>query len=461
MMETSILKRSVTATVMALALMVGMVPGHAQDAGDAAVQSEPSDQAAASAFLGRDPGELVVLGKTDPDVRKATALVNGDVITDTDLEQRLNLVVAANGGKIAAEERERLRLQVLRNLIDERLQIQEAKAKEISIEGKDVDETFGRVAKNFKRSPADFDAYLRERGASAGTLRQQIKAELAWNRLLRRKVEPFVNVGDDEVQQVISQLEKSKGQEEYRLGEIFLAGAGGADQAQMASAENIVKQVRGGASFVAYARQFSESASASAGGDLGWMRAAQLPETEQAAVAALKPGQISDPIRVSGGIAVIALVDKRRMLVADPENATLSLKQLSIEFKGNVTKADGDAAVARLTAATKNLGGCGRVEAVAKQIGAEASSNDALRLKDMPQALRDIVGKMRVGEATPPFGSGSEGVRVLVLCGRDDVQAPKMPTFDEVYSQMNDQRVGLAARRYLRDLRRDAIIDYR
>jgi len=444
-----------------VALVAGMTPGMAQDVpgGGAPIQSEPSDQPAP--FLGRDPQELVVLGKTDPAVRKATAMVNGDVITDTDLEQRLNLVIAANGGKVSDEERERLRLQVLRNLIDERLQIQEAKAKEITVENKDVDDTFGRVAKNFKKTAGDFDGYLRERGASATTLRQQIRAELAWNRLLRRKVEPFVNVGDDEVQQVIAQMEKSKGQEEYRVGEIFLAAAAGQDGAQMAVAQNIVAQVRQGGSFVAYARQFSESASASTGGDLGWMRASQLPETERAALAAIKPGQISEPVHVSGGIAVMALVDKRQVLVADPENATLSLKQMSLEFKGNVSQEMGQAAVAKLTAATKNLGGCGRVEAVGKEIGAQVSVNDSLRLKDMPDALRQLVAKMRIGEATPPFGSASEGVRVLVLCGRDDSAAPKPPTFDEVYSQMNDQRVGLAARRYLRDLRRDAIIDYR
>jgi len=455
------LKRDWTVGLALVALVAGMTPGMAQEVpgGGAPIQSEPSDQPAP--FLGRDPQELVVLGKTDPAVRKATAMVNGDVITDTDLEQRLNLVIAANGGKVSDEERERLRLQVLRNLIDERLQIQEAKAKEITVENKDVDDTFGRVAKNFKKTAGDFDGYLRERGASATTLRQQIRAELAWNRLLRRKVEPFVNVGDDEVQQVIAQMEKSKGQEEYRVGEIFLAAAAGQDSAQMAVAQNIVAQVRQGGSFVAYARQFSESASASTGGDLGWMRASQLPETERAALAAIKPGQISEPVHVSGGIAVMALVDKRQVLVADPENATLSLKQMSLEFKGNVSQELGQAAVAKLTAATKNLGGCGRVEAVGKEIGAQVSVNDQLRLKDMPDALRQLVAKMRIGEATPPFGSASEGVRVLVLCGRDDSAAPKPPTFDEVYSQMNDQRVGLAARRYLRDLRRDAIIDYR
>ena len=447
-----ILKRFLMAAVFAGALVQ---PVLAQDV------AETTDAPAPNSFLGREPNDIVVLGKSDPQVRKATALVNGDVITDTDLEQRLNLVVAANGGKVGDDERERLKLQVLRNLIDERLQIQEAKAKEITVEGKEVDDTFTRVAKNFKKAPSEFDGYLRERGASAGTLRQQIRAELAWNRLLRRKVEPFVNVGDDEVQAVIATLEKSKGQEEYRVGEIFLAAPASQDAAQMAVAENIVKQVRSGASFIAYARQFSESASAAAGGDLGWMRAAQLPEAERVALGTLKPGQVSDPIRVSGGIAVMALVDSRKVLVADPENATLSLKQISIEMKPGSVDADGRAAVAKLEAATKNLGGCGRADAVGKAIGAEVSANDALRLKDMPPQLRELVTKMRIGEATPPFGSLSEGIRVLVLCGRDDSAAPKPPSFDEVYSQMNDQRIGLAARRYLRDLRRDAVIDYR
>jgi peptidyl-prolyl cis-trans isomerase SurA len=453
------LKRIWTAAVVTAAWLASPALVSAQDAGTP-VQSEPSDQAAA--FLGSDQRDITVLGKSDPAVRKATALVNGDVITDTDLEQRLNLVIAANGGKVADEERERLRLQVLRNLIDERLQIQEAKAKEITVEKKDVDDTFTRVAKNFKRTPDNFDEYLRQRGASATTLRQQIKAELAWNRLLRRKVEPFVNVGDDEVQAVIAQLEKAKGQDEYRVGEIFLGAPAGQDTAQMATAENIVKQVRTGGSFVAYARQFSESASASQGGDMGWMRAAQLPQSERTVLAGLRPGQVSDPVRVAGGIAVVALVDKRQVLVADPENATLSLKQMSLELTGAQATPEGaKAAVAKLESAAHNMGGCGKVEAAAKTVGAEVSTNDALRLKDMPEALRALVGKMRIGEATPPFGSLTDGIRVLVLCGRDDVAAPKPPSFDEVYNQMNDQRVGLAARRYLRDLRRDAVIDYR
>ena len=69
---------------------------------------------------------------------------------------------------------------------------------------------------------------------------------------------------------------------------------------------------------------------------------------------------------------------------------------------------------------------------------------------------------MPIGASTPPFGSARDGLRVLVLCGRDDPPASAgVPSFEQVYSQLNDQRVNSAARRYLRDLRRDAVIDYR
>jgi len=411
-------------------------------------------------LAGRD--DLVVLAPADPAVRKATALVNGDVVTETDVEQRLSLVVAANGGRIGPEERERLRVQILRNLIDEKLQIQEAKDKDITVPDADVDETFTRVARNFKMNPEQFNQYLQERGASADTLRQQVRAELAWSRLLRRRVEPFVAVGDDEVNAVIKRLEESKGKDEFRVGEIFLSAAAETDAERMAVADNIVRQVRAGGSFVAYSRQFSESASAAVGGDLGWVRAEQLDERVRPAVEALVPGAVSDPIRVPGGIRIVALIEKRQILTADPLDATLSLKQITLALPAGSTEAQARAAGQRLAAATRGMGGCGRAEAVAKEVGAEVANNDQLRVRDLPPQLQRIVTNLRVGETTPPFGAPEEGVRVLVLCGRDETtMQAKMPSFDELQAQMNEQRVSMMARRYLRDLRRDAVVDYR
>ncbi len=415
------------------------------------------------ASLGLDLPELRVLGRFDPNVRKATAIVNGDIITDTDVEQRLALVLLANqGGRISDEEREILRLQVLRNLIDEKLQIQEAAQHDVRVPEAEVEQAFRRVAANFRQSPEEFEAFLRAGGTSPASIKQQIRGELAWGRLLRKRVEPFINVGDDEVTAIIRRLEQSRGATEYRVGEILLSATEETLPQTLADARRIVEQIRRGASFVAYARQFSEASTAAVGGDLGWVRAEQLSPALAPVVSALPRGAVSDPVVVPGGVAIVAVVDQRQVLSADPGDAQLSLKQLTIPFPEGISEAAARRLAASVQERTQAMGGCGRVDAVAKELGAEVVSNDQIRMRDLPAPLQEIMRRMPVGGATPPFGSQDEGLRVLVLCGRDDPPAQaRLPSADEIYGQLTDQRVNSAARRYLRDLRRDAVVEYR
>jgi peptidyl-prolyl cis-trans isomerase SurA len=354
-------------------------------------------QAAPRTFSANDLPEMVVLGDVDPTLRKAQAIVNGDVITDTDIDQRLGLVLAANGGRVADEEKQRLRLQIIRNLIDEKLQLQEAAENDIRINEADVTRSFERIAQNFKRTPAQFEIYLKGNSSSSNSLKAQIRAEMAWSRVLRRKVEPMVNVGDDEVQQVIDKLNAAKGKDEFHVGEIFLSATPETLDAVMQDASRIVGQVRGGASFVAYARQFSEASSAGLGGDLGWVRGEQLNSAVSTTVAALEPGQVTDAIPVTGGVAIMALIEKRQVLAADPLMAQLSLKQLTIPLKADTTEAQARAKVEEIGRLSQNMGGCGGVEALAQKVGGEVAFNDAVRMKDLPAQLQAILGRIDLG----------------------------------------------------------------
>jgi peptidyl-prolyl cis-trans isomerase SurA len=81
-------------------------------------------------------------------------------------------------------------------------------------------------------------------------------------------------------------------------------------------------------------------------------------------------------------------------------------------------------------------------------------------MRDLPQTLQQMMASMQVGQATQPFGSVDESIRTLVMCGRDQVD-PSAPSYDDVYNQLNEERVNMRARRYLRDLRRDAVIEFR
>ncbi|MCJ2179487.1 peptidylprolyl isomerase [Novosphingobium album (ex Hu et al. 2023)] len=408
------------------------------------------------------PDNVKIFGNDNPNVRRATAVVNGDVITGTDVDQRLALIIAANQGKISEEEMKRLRLQVLRNLIDETLQIQEAKASDIEVAQAEVDQSYARVAaQNFNQNTSAMDAYLKRIGSSPESLKRQIRGEMSWQRLLQRNISPFINVSDDEVNEMLARLKAAKGTDEYRLGEIYLSATPDARQQVYENASQIVQQLQQGGSFVAYARQYSQASTAAVGGDLGWIRLAQLPAELATVAREMQPGQLVGPIEVPGGFDILYLIDKRQVLTTDPRDAILSLKQISISFAKGTTEAQAGQKAEAFANAIKAAKGCGDVDNVAAGIGAQVVANDQVKARDLPGPIQNAMLQLSPGETMPPFGSVEDGVRILMLCGRDDPQqADQGPSFEQLQAQLEDDRINKRAQMYLRDLRRDAIIEY-
>nr|WP_226794467.1 peptidylprolyl isomerase [Altererythrobacter sp. CC-YST694] len=407
------------------------------------------------------PSSITMLGNSDPNLRKATAVVNGFVITGSDIDQRVALVLDANKEEPSPEELQRLKLQVLRNLIDETLQIQEAKALEIEVTKAEVDQTYERVAtQNFGQSKGELDAYLKKIGSSTGSLKRQIEGELAWQRVVQRNVQPFINVSEEEVKEVLERMKAAKGTEEYRLGEIYLAAATENEQAVAENARKIMEQLQQGGSFVAYARQYSQASSAAVGGDLGWIRPALLPAEMAAAARQMQPGQLVGPVKVPGGMSIMYMIDKRQVLTADPRDAVLSLKQISIKFAPGTSQEDFQAKVAQFNAGLARMKGCGTADPIAAEMGAEVITNDQLSARSLPDALAQGLLELSIGQYYGPFGTVDDGVRVLMLCGRDDPQTAEEPNFEKVMAQIEDERVNKRVQRYLRDLRRDAVIEY-
>ena len=438
----------------ALALLAGS-GAVAQDSGQA---DNPS--AANSTESLKLPENPQLFGKAMPSVVKATAIVNGDVITQTDVQQRLALLAIANGGQIPPDQLQPLSEQVLRNLIDETLEIQAAKQEKIDVKKADIDRTVQRVAESVKKNPDQLTAYLEANGSNIRSLRRQIEGEIAWRRLQQAKIEDSVSVGDDEVKAVLNKLNASKGTEEYRVGEIYLAATPATQSQILDNANKILAQLRQGASFAGYAREYSQASTAAVGGDLGWVRPEQLPAPLASALQQMQAGSISEPIPVAGGFSIIAVQDTRKILTPDPRDAVLTLKQVSITFPKGTTRDQAEPIVARFADAVKNIGGCGGAEKLAAEFHGDVVTSDQVKMRDLPAALQRLMVPMQVGQATQPFGSLEEGVRTLVICGRDEVQA-SAPSYDDIYNQLNEERINSRAQRYLRDLRRDAVIEFR
>jgi len=393
------------------------------------------------------------------DIARATALVNDEIITRTDIEQRLALFIASQRGvQIPPDEMERLRAQMLRNLIDETLQIQAAREKEIKVDQKEVESFYSRFAQSFGHTAKSFSDYLKTIGSSERSVKRQIMGELAWRELQRRL--PRVSPPQDQVNSILERMNATRGAPEYRVAEIYLQATPEQAATVRARLAQIIEQIRAGASFPAYARQFSQATTAAVGGDLGWVRAEQLPAELASVLQAMPVGAISDPIQVPGGFSVLLLIDSRQVLVANPRDAVLSLMQMSIDLPAGTTEAQARERADGLARATQAMGGCGGAPQAASAVGAELVSNDAVRVRELPPLLQQMLLGLGVGQATQPFGS-AERISVLVLCGRDDPKTAPTPTFASVSDALEEDRMNRQAQRFLRDLRRDAVIEYR
>lgn len=408
------------------------------------------------------PANLQIFGKVDPNIRKPTAIVNQSVITGTDVDQRVALILAAQTVKLSDADKEQLRLQVLSSLIDETLQIQEAKSHDVTVTKAEIDQSFDRIAKNFKKSAPDMRAYLRTIGSSDRSLRRQIEAELAWSRYLRRRIEPLVNVGDEEVASIIHRLEASKGKTEYHLKEIYFAAPPERQQAVLAEARGLFTEIeQGRRQFERIAQERSDASTRANAGDLGWVRPETLPDSIANVAERMQISEVVGPVEVPGGYSLLYLADKRQVLTADIRDSRLSLRQISVAFPKGTTQAEATPHVAEFAKLTQSIHGCGDVAKVAATMNAEVVDNDTTRIRDLPPALQEMMIKLQVGESTPPFGSVQDGMRALVLCGRDEPQGDQVPGMEQIRNQMEQQAVNLRAEHKLRDLRRDAIVEYR
>ena len=407
------------------------------------------------------PANVQLFGTPDGNVYRPTATVNGEIITATDVEQRIALVRMANNGEIPAEQATQIRLQVFGQLIDEMLQIQEARTAEIAPEDAEIDQEFARIAASLRLSPEQFGQLLTAQGSSVASMRQQIRANLSWQNLIQRNINPFINVSEEEVQAMLDRMQSNRGLEEYRVGEIYLPTTPATLQAQLETARRIIEALSTGeSSFQDQAQRLSQASSASVGGDLGWLRLAQLPASLAEAVQTMAPGQLAGPIESPGGISILYLIDKRRVLTADPRDAVLSLKQITLPFPAGTSPTRASELAGEFQTRTRSIAGCGNADAVAAELGAQVNSRDQLALRDLPPQLQETLAQMQIGQVTQMFGSPQTGVSVLVLCGRDQPAEAALPSAEDVADRIQQERVQRRAERFLRDLRRDAVIDY-
>lgn len=389
------------------------------------------------------------------------AVVNDDAISLTDLRDRTKLVVFSAGLPSTAEVRRRLTPQVLQGLIDERLQLQEAEANNVRVADREIQQFLSDMERRNKLPPGGLDGFLAQRGISRTTLLNQVRVNLAWRKLVQRRFQRQIDIGDEQVDETLRLIEAASGKPRYLVSEIFLAVDDLATEAQIRqSVERIIQELTNGARFDRLALAFSQNAAAASGGDLGWLVPGQLDERLEQVLALMRPGQISNPIRTASGYHLLALRDRQLAGGIPLDKVTVALKQIALKLPAAPTEDDLRAGLAAAEQIRTSGAGCDEIGASPLPGKAVVADLGRLKVSDLAGPLQQAVVGLTPGQISEPLRSQA-GIMMLMVCDRQAPPAASLPDREAVRDRLMREKLDLLARRYLRDLRRAAFLDVR
>ena len=233
---------------------------------------------------------------------KIIAIVNGEMLSSKDIEQRAKAFVMNTKIPFNTETKRMIIAKVIQTAIDEKLKIQEAAKQGIEITEKDIDSSVQHFEASNKIPAGELKNLLAKNGVSMKVFREQIKSDLAWIRVIKRQMSLDGDLTDKEVEDAIKESAKDMSTPKYMVSEIVIK------KPNAKNLEDLVANLRRDPRFELYAAQFSESPSASSGGNLGWLNAGQLIEPLNSKVLSMKDGEVSDPIQVGNDFYILKLV---------------------------------------------------------------------------------------------------------------------------------------------------------
>ena len=395
---------------------------------------------------------------------RIAAVVNGDVISSADVDNRARLFALSTGQSLSSEALARLRPQIVQQLIDERLRIQESQRRKIVIPDQQIATAIHDIEQRNNLPAGALRQKLAADGVSTRTLIDQIRAQLAWTQVLRDQLGDKVAVSDNEIDEQLRLVAQQVGKPEYRVAEIFIPIDDPANTANAQRfAETVINELHAGAPFPIVAAQFSQTQTALEGGELGWVQANQLDTEVAHLVAQMPPGAISNPIKVPGGISIIALQGKRE--VGRDLGTVLSIRQVFLPFTAPLNPQapteQQQQTLLKARAISASVTSCEQMEAAAKANNPNRPADPGeVRLESVnPPQFRQVLADLPIGKASQPL-VGPDGIGLVSVCTREQKNLAT-PSRQEIERKLVNERVELLSRQLMRDLHRQANLDLR
>lgn len=379
-------------------------------------------------------------------IEGVVAVVNDDPISFTDVRQRAQLLLLSLGGQQPTQEQiQQITTQALEQLIDEKLQLQEAAEYEVQVSDEDIASSIDRLAQQSGISRSDLLQSLIQSGVNPVSLEEQTRADIAWRRIMGGLYGSRIRISDNQVSEQLKRLLADAQKEQFLTSEIFLYAPLEEDKEQgLAAANSILEQLQAGAPFEVAAQRFSSAPTAATGGDMGWIVLDEFDDARKDALRALPGPGLTSPVVVDDGIYLMSVRGKR-----DPSDSTTMVDVT------RVTVTDGSEQ--NLQAAIDQIEGCAGIDDV---VNADANLRSValedLDVEDLGPEGRSMVLTTDIGGSTDIFAQSGTLAVMFVCDRRDDVEA--VPNRDQIEDRLYSQQLGMISERSLRNLRREATI---
>ena len=391
----------------------------------------------------------MALGQQSSGAQGIAAIVNNDIITTYDLQQRVKYMIVTTGAERTEASILRIQRQALDNLINERLQIQELNKYDNSVGEEDVNQGVQRLFQRNQIDPGEIVERLASVGVSIETVRNQVRSDIAWQRVINGVYGSRIRITDSQIEEMMDRMEASASKPQYRVTEIFIEATPeiNGKEGALVGANAMIAQLKDGAPFNLLARQFSSSASAASGGDVGFVHEGELrPELDEV-IRQMEPGNISSPIEVPGGFYVIGLIDKK---VSETETL-YNLRQVTVEAE------DPELAMAELKDLKGKLDSCAMVsEVVDAMEDVSTSAMGEVKASDLSDQIKEKLQGGDVGDLSDPI-ERPDGATSIMICDKETTGSG-VPTRQQIEDGLTDEQLAQASKRLLRDIRRKATL---
>lgn len=401
------------------------------------------------------------LSSHNNDESRIVAIINGQLLTQRDINNREKLFQLTAGINLSPDVMQHMRPQLIKQLITERLHIQEMLRRNVNISPEQIAKAIAGIEKQNNLPTNALRDKLSKDGVSLSTLIDQIRLQLGWGRVIQQELGSQTRITAKEVEQRETALKHEVGQPEYLINEIFIPVENARHPEQeLQFTKTIIQQLRNGAAFPIVAAQFSQSQSALQGGALGWVQEDNL-DPEVVSIARKMPiGAISNPIKVAGGY-IIAMLNGRRT-IGNEIGTLMQVRQIFLPFSSKLNpQQPTQQQVATLNQATKlanTLHSCQQAEEANIRAGnVRPSDPGELQLERLNPEMENVLKDLQPGQLSKPLVS-FDGIALLMVCSRHKKNLADISA-SEIANQLLNQRVEQVSQQLDRDLHRQAIIE--